>query len=173
LLAIVPAVAAKVAVVLPFPTVTETGTANAAALLDSATVAPAAGAAVFSETVQAEDPPVLSDAGAQLRALRVGGGGAAAVTVPPTPVSDSELSRAFTPNVLATLMVVRATPDGIVTLTTATTPLCITVVFKPVSRQRYEPEPAEQESDLPAALVLGPAIALIEETPVGGYVKVH
>ena len=37
---IVPAVAVNVAVVLPAPTVTEAGTVNAAALLDSVTVAP-------------------------------------------------------------------------------------------------------------------------------------
>ena len=37
---IVPAVAVNVAVVLPDPTVNEAGTANAAALLDSVTVAP-------------------------------------------------------------------------------------------------------------------------------------
>jgi hypothetical protein len=90
---------------------------------------------VFSETVHVDDPPVLRDAGAQLRALSVGGGGAAAITVPPTPVSDSEFPKGVTPNVFVTLIVVLATPDPIVTLTTATTPFCITAVFKPASRQ--------------------------------------
>jgi hypothetical protein len=51
---IVPAVAVNVAVVLPAPTVTEAGTVNAAALLDSVTVAPP----VFDTvTVQVELPP--------------------------------------------------------------------------------------------------------------------
>ena len=51
---IVPAVAVNVAVVLPAPTVTEAGTVNAAALLDSVTVAPP----VFDTvTVHVEFPP--------------------------------------------------------------------------------------------------------------------
>jgi hypothetical protein len=133
LLPIVPAVAVKVAVVLADATVTEAGTVNALALSDRATTAPPAGAGVFSETVHVDDPPVFRDAGAQLRALRVGGG---AKTVPPAPVTASEVPKAVTPNVLVTLMVVLATPEAIVTLTTATTPFCITAVFGPVSRQR-------------------------------------
>jgi hypothetical protein len=128
-------VAVKVAVVLPDPTVTEAGTLNAAALSDSATTAPPAGAGVFSETVHVDDPPVLSDAGAQLRALRVGRGDATVVTVPPVPVSDSGLPKASTPNIFVTLIGVLTAPEAIVTLTTATTPFCITVVFRPVSRQ--------------------------------------
>ena len=49
-----PAVAVNVAVVLPAPTVTEAGTVNAPALLDSVTVAPP----VFDTvTVQVELPP--------------------------------------------------------------------------------------------------------------------
>ena len=51
---IVPAVAAKVAVVLPDPTVTEAGTVSAAALSDNVTVAPP----VFDTvTVHVELPP--------------------------------------------------------------------------------------------------------------------
>jgi hypothetical protein len=53
-LAIVPAVAVKVAVVLLAPTVTDAGTVNVAALLDNATVAPPACVTV---TVQVELPP--------------------------------------------------------------------------------------------------------------------
>jgi hypothetical protein len=135
LLAIVPAVAVKVAVVLPSPTVTEAGTVNAVASSDRATTAPPADAGVFSETVHVDDPPVPRDAGAQFSALRVGGGGGTAVTVPPTPFMGSGFPSALAPNVFVTLIVVLATPDPIVTLTTATTPFCITAVFKPASRQ--------------------------------------
>jgi hypothetical protein len=129
--AIIPAVAVKVAVVLLNPTTTEAGTVNAATLSNRATTVPPAGG-VFNETVHVDDPPVLRDAGAQLKALRVGG---TAVTVPPAPVSDSELPEASTPNVFVTLIAVLATPGAIVTFTTATTPFCITVVFRPVRRQ--------------------------------------
>jgi hypothetical protein len=66
----VAAVAVNVAVVLPDPTVTEAGTVSDAALLDTATFAPLA----FDKiTVQVDDPPELSDAGAQLIAVGVGG----------------------------------------------------------------------------------------------------
>ena len=131
LLAIVPAVAVKVAVVLAAATVTEAGTVNAAALSDSVTVAPP----VFDTvTVQVDVPPVLRDAGVQLSALRVGGGGGN-VPMPPTPLMGSVVPPAVVPNVFATLIVVLATPGAIVTLTTATTPFCITPVLTPYSRQ--------------------------------------
>ena len=124
--------AVNVAVVLPDPTVTEAGTVSAVALSDRETTAPPAGAAAFSETVHVDDPPVPRDAGAQLSALRVGG--AAAVTVPPTPLMGNEVPPAVTPNVFVTLIVVLATPDAVVTLTTAATPFCITVVLRPASK---------------------------------------
>jgi hypothetical protein len=126
-------VAVNVAVVLPDPTVTEAGTVSAAALLDKETTAPPAGAEAFSETVHVDDPPEPRDAGAQLSALRVGSG-AVPVTMPPRPLTGSEVPVAETPNVFATLIAVLATPDAIVTLTTATTPFCITVVLKPTSK---------------------------------------
>jgi len=132
LLVIVPAVAVNVAVVLPAPTVTEAGTVNDATLSDSATVAPPAFDTV---TVHVDDPPELRDAGAQLSALRVGGGGGATVTITPTPFMGSGPPPALTPNVSIALIAVLATPDAILTLTTATTPSWITLVFKPISRQ--------------------------------------
>ena len=131
-MAIVPAVAANVAVVPAAPTVTEAGTVNPAALLASATVAPP----VFdSVTVHVELPPDPTDAGVQLSAVRVGGTGAA-VTVPPEPLMGSEVPLAETPNVPVTPIVVLVTAGAMVTLTTATTPFCITVVLKPASKHR-------------------------------------
>jgi hypothetical protein len=55
-LAIVPAVAVKVAVVLPDPTVTEAGTVNAAASSDSVTVAPPVFDTVTVHVALAPDP---------------------------------------------------------------------------------------------------------------------
>jgi hypothetical protein len=130
----VPAVAVNVAVVLPTPTVTDVGSVSAAALSDRETTAPPAGAGAFSETVHVDDPLELRDAGAQLSALRVGNGGAAAVTMPPTPFIGSEAPTGVAPKVFTTLIVVLVTPAAIVTLTTAATPFCITVVFKPASK---------------------------------------
>jgi hypothetical protein len=81
-LVIVPAVAVNVAAVLPAPTVIEAGTVNAAALLDSATVAPT----VFDTvTVHVALPPDPRLAGAQVNPLTTGAVASAivAVAVPP------------------------------------------------------------------------------------------
>jgi hypothetical protein len=90
---------------------------------------------VFNETVQVADPPVLRDAGKQLIALIPVTGGAPEVTMPPTPFMGSAAAAAVAPKVFVTLIVVLATPGEIVTLTTAATPFCITLVFKPTSKQ--------------------------------------
>jgi hypothetical protein len=86
LLAIVPAVAVKVAVVLPDATVTEAGTVNAAALLDSVTVAPPVCVTV---TVQVALPPDPRLAGLHVRPLSNTGATSAiiAVCVPPFSVA--------------------------------------------------------------------------------------
>jgi hypothetical protein len=60
-------VAVKVAVVLPDPTVTEAGTVNAGALLDSVTVAPPVSVTV---TVQIALPPDPRLPGLHVRPLR-------------------------------------------------------------------------------------------------------
>ena len=64
--AIVPAVAVKVAVVFPAPTVTEAGTVNAAALLDNVTVAPPVCVTV---AVHVELPPDTRLVGLHVTAL--------------------------------------------------------------------------------------------------------
>lgn len=130
-----PAVVVKVADVLPAATVTEDWTVSAAALLASATAAPAGGAGALSEAVHVDDPPALRDAGAQLSALRVVGGGDACVTIPPTPPVVSEFPPGSAPDEFVTLIAALATPAAIVTLTTATTPFCIAMAFMPASRQ--------------------------------------
>jgi hypothetical protein len=59
LLAIVPAVAVKFAEVAPVATLTEAGTVNAAALLDSVTAIPPAPAGCEIVTLQVDVPPEL------------------------------------------------------------------------------------------------------------------
>jgi hypothetical protein len=75
--------------------------------------------------------------------------------------------------VFVTLIVVAATPDATVTLTTPTTPFCIAEVSKPDSTQTYEPGFDAQVRDLPTAFALAPGAALIEATLAGEYVSVH
>jgi uncharacterized membrane protein YjdF len=132
---IVPAVAVNVAVVEPDATVTVPGTVNAPTLLDSETVALPAGAAPFSETVQVEVPLEDNDVGAQLRRVRVGGGGILAVIVPPEPLTLRALPEAVLPSALVTPIDVLVTVDAMVAVTTATTPFCITVALSPARIQ--------------------------------------
>jgi hypothetical protein len=111
------------------------GTVNAATLLDSATVAPPAGAFMLSEAVQVDDRPALRDAGAQFSALSTGSGGDAEVTTPPTPFTISGFPPGSAPNEFVTLIAALATLVAIVTFTTATTPSCIVAAFMPVNKQ--------------------------------------
>jgi hypothetical protein len=131
LLAMVPAVAVNVAVELPEATVTKAGMVNAAALLDKETAIPPVGAVVLKETVHADEPPVVSDAGTQLSPLTRG----AAVIPPPTPVIGSEFASAVAPRAFVTAIAALVALDAIVTPSTATTPFCITAPFRPANTQ--------------------------------------
>ena len=72
----------NVALVAPAATVTLEGTVAAAVLLlESATVAPPAGAAPLSVTVPVEEFPPVTLVGFSPSEARVGGGGAAGATV--------------------------------------------------------------------------------------------
>ena len=72
----------KVALVAPATTVTLEGTRAAPLLLESATVAPPAGAAPLNVTVPVEGcVPPITLAGFSVSEERVGGGGAAGATV--------------------------------------------------------------------------------------------
>ena len=70
--AMLPAVAVKVALVAPAPTVTEAGTVSTVPVPDSAIVAPPAGAAVDSVTVQVAVVPLDNAAGEHRSDCRVG-----------------------------------------------------------------------------------------------------
>ena len=70
----------NVALVAPATTVTLEGTRAAPLLLESATVAPPAGAAPLSVTVPVEEFPPVTLVGFSPSEARVGGGGAAGVT---------------------------------------------------------------------------------------------
>ena len=84
MLAIVPAVAVNVAVVLADPTATEAGTVNPAALLDSATVAPPVFDTVTVHVALAPDPRLV---GLQLTPLTTTGATSEIVAVCVLPFS--------------------------------------------------------------------------------------
>lgn len=69
-LATAPALAVKLALMLPAPTVTDEGTVSAAALLDSVTASPPEPAGLDNVTVHVEVPPVLRTAGVQASELK-------------------------------------------------------------------------------------------------------
>ncbi len=70
----------NVALVAPAATATLEGTRAAPLLLESATVAPPAGAAPFNVTVPVEELPPVTLVGFSPSEARVGGGGGAGVT---------------------------------------------------------------------------------------------
>ena len=81
LLAIVPAVAEKVALLAPAATATVAGTVSAAELLESATATPPAGAAALTVTVHVLLPPDDNAVGVQLSAVTATGGARLSVAV--------------------------------------------------------------------------------------------
>ena len=80
MLATVPAVAVKLAVVAPAPTVTDAGTPRAALFEDSPTEAPPVNAADVNVTVQVEVPPETTEFGAH-ETPEIAGAGGVTVTV--------------------------------------------------------------------------------------------
>jgi hypothetical protein len=161
--AIVPAVAVKLAVVLPLVSVTEAGTVSAAASLDSE-IEVATATAWFMVTVQFDDWEPLNDVGLQLSALSCG---QTAVTMPPEPLIGRDVPLAEAPSVLVTPIVVLLTVGASVTVTAATTPFCITVELSPAIMQGTDPALGLQVSDLPAFVALVPAAKLTATMSLG------
>jgi hypothetical protein len=124
----VPAVAVKVAVLVPAATVTEAGTGSSPVLLERATVAPPADAGWFSVTVQVDVAPVLSEVGLQESAAKVGNG---TVTVAPVPVTEIGPPAGVAAKRLEIPTGVVRAAFVIVTVITATTPFCIVLSFIP------------------------------------------
>jgi hypothetical protein len=128
----VPAVTVNAADVAPEATVTEAGVVNNELLSDSATVVPPVGAAWLSVTEQDALPPALRVDGVHAKEVSAG------ETAPPDPVTTppaADTAIAMPPAdaavVLFTPMEVVDAPVAIVRFTVATTPLAITVEFKP------------------------------------------
>ena len=138
------AVAVKVAVVAPAATVTEGGTARAELLSDTLTSVPPLGAACDKVTVQVTFPGGVSELGVHVRLVSVGDACHPwTVMVPPLPETATALPSARDPIVPLTEM--RTDPllvaEASVAVTTATTPLPITVEFIPVAKQTIDPVP--------------------------------
>ena len=87
MLATVPAVAVKLVVVAPAPTVTEAGTPSAALLEDSPTEAPPVNAAEVNVTVQVDVAPDATEFGAHDTPETAGAGGVTVTVVVALPFS--------------------------------------------------------------------------------------
>jgi hypothetical protein len=168
----VPAVAVKLPVEAPAPTVTEAGTVSVLLLSDSATdvftaatpesvtvqpdVAPeatVAGVHCSPETVSAVDPTVVVPLAPE------------ALTVDPVSVAAVTL--------LTEIVTLDPAPAVSFTVTVATTPSPMSVAFIPLAKHVSDAVPGAQFSVLPAAVSAGPAVALIEATSFVEYDKVH
>jgi len=116
-------------------------------------------------------PPGVALVGASV--VIVGAGFPGPVTTPPVPRSVMMLPPGETATVLVSPMGVLVTPEAMVRFTTPTVPLAMIAAFRPSARQVYVPAPEAQVNVLPALVAAVPAIAEMETTLLGGYVKVH
>ena len=171
---IVPAVTLNVADVAPAATATDAGVVNRELLSESVTVVLVVGAAWLSVTEQDALPPALRVDGEHNKEVSAG------KTVPPDPVTTppvADIASAVPPAdaavALFTPMEVVAAPAAIVRFTVATTPLAITVEFKPYATQVYEPVLLTQLNVLPAFARAAPTVADMEVTFAAGKAKVH
>jgi len=130
LVVIVPRVAVKFAEVLLAGTVTAAGTVSVALLVESATMAPPAGAGWFKVTVQVLEPPDRTLAGLQLRSVKATG--MATVMVPALPVRGMGAPGAAAAMPFVTLMDVALEAGERVAVTTATVPFWMMLALSPL-----------------------------------------
>jgi hypothetical protein len=172
-LAMVPAVALKVADKEPAATVTDAGTARAALLSEIAIMAPPAGAAFESVTVQTELVPEVRLAGLHCT-WDTTGREFWTLMAEPIPETAVALPSATAPTGLRIEMgTVELLDAESVTVTTATTPLPIELPFMPEARQATEPAWATQLRVLPAAVKAAPVARFTETISPGAYASVH
>jgi len=116
-------------------------------------------------------PPAVALVGASV--VIVGAGFPGPVTTPPVPRSVTVLPAGETATVFVSPMDVLVTPEAMVRFTTPTVPLAMIAAFMPSATQVYVPALEAQVNVLPALVAAVPAIAEMETTLLGGYVKVH
>ena len=127
-----PAVAVKLALLLPAATVTDAGTVKLLELELSITVAPPVPAGLLKVTVQADDPAELNDVGLQYRELTVTGAAAwGIVIVPPVVETATDAPAREAPMALDTPISVVVALLVSVNVTTATTPLEMVLELRP------------------------------------------
>ncbi|HUI77444.1 MAG TPA: hypothetical protein VLY24_05995 [Bryobacteraceae bacterium] len=163
---IVPAVAVKLALLLPAATVTDAGTVKLVEFELRVTVAPPVPAGLLKLTVQVEDPAELNDAG-QDRELTVVAA-PETVIVPPVLETATDEPAREAPMALVRLIAAVVAPLVKVAVTTATTPLEIILALMPAATHIYAAAPPVHEMDLPAAVAAAPAITLMLATLAAG-----
>jgi hypothetical protein len=130
------------------------------------TLAPPAGAAPLSVTVQVEPIELLMLAGLQDKDLTAGR--APPVTAPPVDESAMAVPEGDAAKLLPIAIEVLMTSTAMVRSTTATVPFEMVPEFMPDTRQVYLPEPGKQFKVLEALLDAAPAVAEIEATLAAG-----
>ena len=158
----VAAVTLNVPVVAPAAAVTDAGVVRYELLSDSVTLAPPAGAAPDSVTVQLDVPPDVTLVGEQDRPDTVG---AAATTemLPPVPLIETDEPSEEAPiKLLSVIGTVTPLLAATWTVTMAITPLLNWLSFRPLARQVSDPALALQVTVLLAAVETAPAETAIE-----------
>jgi hypothetical protein len=126
-----PAVAENVTDAAPDSAITDPGTVRAELLLDREIVVALAGTGL-KNTVQVDTCDVFNDPGLQVSPVTCG---IRAVTVAPVPVMGRDVPLAEAPSVPVTPIAVLIVVGASVTVTTATTPFCMTLEFSPAMMQ--------------------------------------
>lgn len=164
-----PAVAVKFAVVAFATTVTEAGTVRSALLLESDTVEPPVGAAVFRLNEQLAVPLELRLVGPQVTEETAG----TAITPEPAAEIVNPEASASAPSAFDMATVVVGALGASVIWMSAATPDVIVFALRPVRMQVYDPATPPHEAVLPAAVATAPGVTDINETWLDGYVSVH
>jgi len=152
--------------VAPAPTVTDVGVLSSALLSDTVTAVPLVGAACEIVTVQTEVELDAIVPGEHCKEVTVGRTAPATVIALPVPETASDDPSPKAPSVPVTPM---ETEEPLVdadkvTVTTATTPLPMAVVFIPTARHFVDPVAEAQVTALPAADAAVPVATATEAT---------
>jgi hypothetical protein len=160
-------VAVKAALTAPAATVTVAGTVTFELLLARETANPPVRAGALNPTLQAAVPGALTLAGAQETPVKTGT--VSKDMVPPVPDAEvvlPEASAALTA-VIATGTEALRVPGAMLNVTVANVPSPMTVLFIPKATQIVLPLVLVQDTLLPAAVALLPAVALTPAMSAG------
>jgi hypothetical protein len=164
-------VAVKLALEAPAGTVRAGGAVAFESLLARVTPNPPVNAAELRVTVQAADPGAVTLAGVQETLLSVGGVIEWLIEIVP-PLPDEEIELPFASDVTTPVIGITAdgsgAPEAVSKVAMATMPSPMTLLFTPNAIHIAPPPLLEQDTVLPPAVAMGPAVTFTPVTSEDG-----